>query len=445
MKIIENIKKSEFWASVIKLSAGKLIAQGITLAAALVLSRIYTDSDYGTYGVITSTASIIISVISLAMGSAIMVADTDEDSKRVFTVAYYSQLLLLMLALLGMVALMPVKRFFETNIPYLAALGLMGLHIALNTLSTMTGVYINRMKLNNVLFWNSLISAGCTVFISIPLGLLGFGFVGLLLASIMAEALCTIQMLRAATPFKRIRSFAEVKKTFSDCKKFILFQYPSNMMGTFSNNLPDQTLYNRFGDAALGSYTMCNRVFNMPLQLVVAPIQTVYFRTAAQMRDQKEELADFTYGFLKKLMLIAALPIIACMAFGEYIFGFVLGWQWTEAGIIAAIMCPYFLFWFCYNCITYLRVAIGYQKINLYTTLFQLISVLAALAISAAVGGGTIVTICIFSGVNALISLANIVVSFACMKRNYWKYLAFSVFYLIICGGVSCAIRYMIY
>ena len=444
MKLFDKLRKNEFWGSVVKLSAGKLIGQCITIAATLILSRIYTDADYGTYGVITSLAAIITSAVGLALSSAIMVADTDEDSKRVFTVAFTAQTLLLLVVLLGMIALMPVKRFFDTSIPYVAAVGLMGLHIVLSNLTGMLGIYINKLKMNNVLFWNSLISSGCTVFISIPFGLFGFGFVGLLLAAIASEILCAVHMMRVAFPFIRIRSFGEVKKTFADCKRFILFQYPSNMMGTFSNNLPDQALYNSYGDAALGSYAMCKRIFNMPLHLIVAPIQTVYFRTAAQMKDRIKELADFTYDFLKKLALIAAIPMILCMAFGEYIFGFVLGWQWMEAGLIAAIMCPYFFLWFSYNCITYLRVTIGYQHVNLYTTIFQILSILVALVVSMAVDGGQIVTIAIFSGVNAFVSLMHIIVSFACMKRNYWKYLVFSLVYLAVCGGIAILLRSII-
>ena len=101
MKILNKLKKSEFWSGVIKLSAGQLISQLITLVATLALSRIYTDSDYGTYGIITSTATIIISVISMALSSAVMVVETDDDSKRVFTVAYGVQLVLLGIVIVG--------------------------------------------------------------------------------------------------------------------------------------------------------------------------------------------------------------------------------------------------------------------------------------------------------------------------------------------------------
>lgn len=444
MILFEKLKNSEFWGSVAKLSAGQLIGQMITLGATLILSRIYTDADYGTFGIITSTAAIVMSVISLALGSAIMVAQTDEDSRRVFTVAYFTQMVLLALVMLGMIVLMPVKQFFSTSVPYIVAILLMGVHIALNILSTMTRVYINRLKLNNVLFWNSLINAGCTVCVSIPMGVLGFGFMGLLFATILAELLCAAQMMRASMPFVRIHSFREIRQTFVDCRRFVLYQYPSNMMGTVSNNMPNQALYNLFGDAALGSYAMCNKVFNLPLNLLIAPIQTIYFRTAAQMKDQKEQLAEFTFGFFQKMMWIAAIPMIVCMAFGEYIFGFVLGWQWKEAGLIAAIMCPYFFFWFCNSAITYLRVAIGHQKENLYMTIIQMLSALLAFGIAKALQQDMVVTIGIFAAINAVFNLADIFVSFVCMKKYYWRYLCVSVVFVAVCTTIAYGIRFAI-
>ena len=144
------------------------------------------------------------------------------------------------------------------------------------------------------------------------------------------------------------------------------------------------------------------------------------------------------------MMLIAAVPMIICMAFGEYIFGFVLGSQWQGAGLIAAIMCPYFLFWFCYNAITYLRVTIGHQKTNLYMTIVQLIFALLAVLIAKICTADIIVTIALFSGINGLFSLANIVVSFACMRKYYFKYCIMSILYIAICIAVALVLRLVV-
>lgn len=441
---LAKLRNNEFWVSVFKLSSGQIIGQGITLLATLVLSRIYTDSDYGAFGIITSTAAIIIGFISLALGSAIMVAKTDEESRRVFVVAFTVQMLLLIIVTAVILIISPFTKFFETTVNYGISVVLMAIYICVNILYTMMRIYINRLKMNDVLFWNSLITAGCTVFISIPFGLLKFGFIGLIISAIMASLLSSLHMIRNANPFDRIPRQNDFKLTFQDCRKFIFFQYPSNVMGTVSGQIPNQTLYSRFGDAALGTYGMCNRVFQMPMNLIIAPVQTVYFRTATQMAEEKEKLSDFSLEFIKKFMFIAVIPVIIVMSFGEYIFSFALGSQWSESGLIAAYMCLSFFFYFCNSCLAYLRVSIGKQSINLAMTIVQLASSLLAVFLSNVLNKNLINTIIIFSIINAIFNILDVFISFLCLKKNAIRYLLYSLAFSAICVFVSLYVRRLI-
>jgi O-antigen/teichoic acid export membrane protein len=429
---IQKIKASEFWSSVAKLSAGQIIGQTITLLATLVLSRIYSSADYGSYGIIASTATIIISIIDLAIDSSIMVAKTDDDSRRIFTVSFLIQTTLLCVVCLGMIIISPYKMFFTTTFSYNLSVFLMALYIISNSLYSKMRIYVNRLKKNNILFWNSIINAGCTVLVSIPLGLLNFGFIGLLSTSILAGLLSFFQMLRADNPFKKINGWGEIKQTIIESKNYILYQYPSNVMGNTAANIPNQMLYNSFGDAMLGQYSMCNKIFSMPLKLIATPIQTVYFRTVAQSPNENEKISDFTFGFIKKMMYIAIFPIVLVMTFGENIFSFLLGNQWDEAGLIAAIMCPYFFFYFCYSCITYLRVAIGKQKVNLVTTIIQILSMIIALIFALKIDN-TMVVITIFAVVNTLLAIINIEINFVCLKKNAILFVVYSFVFLLIC------------
>ncbi|MEG0834775.1 MAG: oligosaccharide flippase family protein [Christensenellaceae bacterium] len=444
MRLLDKIRKNDFWVSVTKLTAGQLIGQFITLIATIFLSRIYESSDYGTYGIIISTSTIIMSIISLALGSAVMVAKTDLDSKRVFTVTYTFQIVFLLFIAASMLALAPIKRFFETSISYSLSVLLMVIYIAVNTLYTMMRVYINRLKLNNVLFLNSLITAMCTVLISIPLGLLGFGFVGLLLASICSSLFSVIHMLRTSSPFIKSLHWTDVKQTFLDCKEFILFQYPSNIMASFATQIPNLTLFATFGSSALGTYTMCNKVFQMPMNLIVSPIQTIYFRTAAQMSDKKAELADFSFGLVKKFMLIAILPMMIIMVFGEAIFSFVLGSQWAESGKIAAYICPYFFFYFCNNCLTYSKVAIGAQKYNLLHTILYFVGIAGTLIFMQSIMIGSFQMIILFSSVGMFFHILDLFLTFVCMHKNAGKFVACSLVFNLICYAGMFGFRYLL-
>lgn len=442
---IQKIKTSDFWNSVIKLSAGQIISQVIVLLATLILSRIYTNSDYGDFGIITSTAAIVISGVSLALGSAVMIAKDEEESQKVFCVAFYLQLFLTALVTVVIISISSYKQLFVTAINYNLSVILMFLYVVFNILSTMLKIYINRLKLNKILIWNSLITSFCTVLISIPFGLLKWGFSGLLIAAIMANVLSSIHMLRAANPIKlfpKIKDYIYVIKNF---RRFILFQYPSNLMGTTAAQLPNQTLSDIFGNNALGSYGMCNRIFQLPMNLLASPIQTIYFRTVATQHKNFEAISDFTYSLIKKFMFVTFFPIIIIMSLGEPIFSFVLGKQWSDSGLIASIMALYFLFFFCNSCITYLRVTIGKQIINLLMTIFQLILGVAAIFISKKYFNTVIGTITVFAVINTLFNIVDIFINFCCLRKNAFKFLIYSASYCAICVILTVIIRTFIY
>ncbi len=426
------------------MSLGQIIAQVITMTATLFLSRIYNSSDYGLFGVITSSAAIIMSLISLGIGSAIMVVNTDEDAFRLLRTVYVVQLILTFLGVAILYLLSPIYRIFDLSIPYWAGLLIMVIYIMANVMCSLMRVLVNRLKKTNVLFFNSLINAGCTVFISIPLGLLRFGFFGLTLASILASAISALQMMRVGNPFKQKVKFIDILWMFKTCRQYILYQYPSNLMGTVAANIPNQTLYQTFGASSLGTYSMCNRIFQLPMNLIIAPIQTVYFRTAAQMKNDTENLSDFTLGFIKKILIVAVVPALILMSFGEQVFSLVLGAQWGESGIIAGYMTLYYVFFFLNSCTTYLRVAIGKTKQNLIMTIAQILSIIVALILSIAFKTNLINTIQMFAITNTLYNIADVFVSFVCMKRNAIRFLVSALTFSFSVGAIAILFRTII-
>lgn len=436
MKILTKFLKSTFWRSVISLSAGQVIGQVITLLTTPVVSRLYTTEEYGEFGIITSTATIIIGIIGLGLGSMIMVAKDDEDAKRIFRVTYFLQFVLAFLLCGGMLALSPVKRFYETTISYEISILLMFAYISTNAFVLLLYMYINRLKLNKVLLLNPLINAGCTLIITIPFGLLKFGFIGLILASIVASLLASMHMLRFSSPFTTRIKYGDIRYVFQEGKKFIFFQYPANLMAIVAGQLPNQMLSSTFGNATLGSYAMCNKLFNFPMHLVARPIQTVYYRTATEKYRNNESIAPLTYSLVTKICYIAILPTILIVLFGKQLFTFVLGSKWSEAGTIAPILILQYVLNFCNNCITYCRVSIGKQKWNLYATIIHLVLIFTAMYVGYAVTG-TLLGVLMFFGIfNALWHIIDIEISFACLKQYYLRWPIFALLYssfIVIC------------
>jgi O-antigen/teichoic acid export membrane protein len=442
--LIDKLKKNDFWKSIITLSTGQIIAQSLNLFLIPIISRIYSKEAYGDFAIVTSTATIIIGFVGVGLNTAIMAADNEEEANKVFTVGFYIQALLTTILILGMLIISPYYRFFESYLEYTTALIVMFFYILLSVLATQLTVYVNRLKLDKILFYNSLRGALSNLLITLPLGLLGVDSLGMYIATIASLIYMNINILRHVKPFYlniKLNDFIFVAKKY---KEFIIFQYPANLVGIFTNQMPIQFLSANFSLTQLGDYSMCNRVFQLPMSFIATPIQTVYFRFASQKFKNGEDIADFTYSIVSKILYIAFLPVIIIMVFGKPIFEFVLGTNWGVAGEISSILILQFLFSFCTSCIVYCRVTIGKQRVNLYISIIQFIMTIVSLIIGIFVFKSFIGTIISFAIINTIFGILNITVNFLCLKKYYYKFSIFSILYCLLCISVSFVLKQLL-
>lgn len=443
-KLWGMLLNNPFWKSVAALSSGQIIAQAINLITMPIISRIYSKGSYGDFGIVVSTATIFIGFIGLGLSSAIMLAKDDKDSKKIFAVCYGIQFILATLIAAVMMIMEPYHKLFDTQVPYKVAVLIMYLYILFYVMSSMMHIYINRMKMNKVLFINPLISALAAIFITIPLGMLGFDAFGLYVANLLSMLLADIHMIRSANPFYGIPKLKDFIYVIKEYKRFIIYQYPANLMGIFTGQMPNQFMSGNFGNNALGDYAMCNKLFGLPMHLIATPIQTIYFRTASQKAQEGENIADFTFSLITKLMLIAFIPIVILMGFGEELFKFVFGPQWGIAGTMAAILALQYVFSFCQNCVVYCRVCINKQNINLLISIIQLIVIIGSLLVGVLVFKSSIGLVTCFAVANLLYSAFNMTVNFYCMKKHTLKFIIFSVVYCIAALLLTALIKVII-
>ncbi|MCS2325809.1 oligosaccharide flippase family protein [Bacteroides fragilis] len=91
MKVIIRIKRkidsSPFLKSVVVLFSGNVFANLISFLSIPILSRIYSDTAFGDYAIVISTATIVNGISTLGLTSAIMIPVEENKSQISF---YYS-------------------------------------------------------------------------------------------------------------------------------------------------------------------------------------------------------------------------------------------------------------------------------------------------------------------------------------------------------------------
>lgn len=436
MKIVDELivrfNKNAFWRSVTTLVSGTVLAQFIGLLTTPVVSRLYNTKAYGEYGIIISTATIIISIVTLGLSSAVMIPTNDDECDDVFMVTFVTSLLLSTFILMIGIGIILAFKFFDSRMYNISFCLLVYIYVVINNLKGLLTVYINRKKLNRVLFYNSLIGAFVTLLITIPLGLLKFGSTGLVIAGIIATVVSIIQMICHVNPFKRLPSMFVFKSVFKKYKDYVLFQYPSNFIGNFAIQLPTQMLSASFGNANLGAYSMCEKLLGIPSRLIGVPINNIYFRTASEYYKEGKNLANFTFSLITKIMLAAFLPIVVIIFWGEPIFAWVLGDGWANAGKLASILILQYVLMFCQNCTAYCRVAIGKQKVNLVVSFLRLLVVGLSIIIGKYIFEGLLNTIICFTVGSSIYLIIDMAINFYCMQKYWVKYTVFAIGYVAL-------------
>ncbi|MBS4025865.1 MAG: oligosaccharide flippase family protein [Clostridia bacterium] len=431
-RLVSQLKANIFWKSVAVLVSGTALAQLIGIFTTPVISRLYDPRAFGEYAILVSTAAIILSIVTLGLNSAVMVPISDDESDEVLMVAFFTMLFLSTAILMVMLVTSPFIHFFDPGINYILACILVYGFIVINSLRGLLNIYVNRKRLNRVLFYNALIGALATLLITIPLGVLELGSFGLIIAAIIGGVVSIIQMICHNNPFKRLPNLSTFKNVYRRYKDFILYQYPSNFIENFAIQLPTQTFSITFGNANLGSYSMNEKILGIPIRLIGTPINTIYFRTASEYYKQGKNLAEFTFSLITKIMLVAFLPIVVTVFWGEQIFSWVLGTNWSEAGKLAGFLIVQYVFMFCANCTSYCRVAIGKQKTNLVVSILRLAIIGTSIFAGIYLFGDLFNTIIFFTIASTLYLIIDMAINFYCMGKYWVRYTVFAVVYFSV-------------
>lgn len=378
-KLFLRFSTSSFVKSVMTLSAGVVVSQSISLFTTPIISRIYTPEIIGDISIITSYSSIIGDIISLGLLTSIMIPKDDDEAKGLCRLLTLLILTLSTIILAGVLLISNWWKLFDVSISYSLACLILWLHVTLVNISAVCYAYINRQRLYKVLFWNPTIGTVTNAIISIGLGLLHLGLWGYASGLLVSSFVVLIHMLRKVNPFKgQIRAEYSPLKLLRKHKDFPLYQYPANLISTFSNQMPVQLISRFFGSIVLGSYSMCMSILGIPSKFLSAPVNRVYFQEATSRYNNGNDIGDFSFKILISNIKLAIIPIAILIIFGKPLFEIVLGDKWSQAGSFTAILGVYQLVLFCSSCLSGRYVIIGKQKINLYVSIIRIILTILA-------------------------------------------------------------------
>ena len=121
--------------------------------------------------------------------------------------------------------------------------------------------------------------------------------------------------------------------------RFPIYATPSQIIGAFSSQMPVFFLSVIYGSQVTGYYGLAFSIINLPMMLIGESFGNVFYSEAASLKNVNvEKIKDLSQKFLKKLFIFGLIPFVILLLFGPFLFSFVFGDQWYEAGQISRVL-----------------------------------------------------------------------------------------------------------
>ena len=191
------LQGNTFLQNVLTLMSGTALAQVIALATLPVLTRFYTDADWGLVGAFSSVVAIIVAIATLKYDMAIMLPERDDAAKSLARLARWVSFVLCMVATVVIILISPwIAELI--NAPMIAPwLTLAGVSAFTLTEISILGYWLNRKRQYKAIATNRVLQSGTTAASQLALGFvkpLGFG--GLILGTLLGQVVSVFALHR---------------------------------------------------------------------------------------------------------------------------------------------------------------------------------------------------------------------------------------------------------
>ena len=384
-RIKKHIKPSESTKNILTLMSGTVLAQAIPIAITPLLSRIYTEEDFGLLAIYISIATVVSVIATGRYEMAILLPKQDEDA---INVAALSMVIVSFFTLISFL----IVFFFNTWITEMLKtpeisfwLYFVPISIFFLGLFNVLSYFNNRLKTYKDIAQATVYKAVVQSFVQLSVGYLKVGATGLISGNILSNFVANLRLLKNVLSHKRLihsislAGMKDMAKRYRNFPKFSTWAILANSLSVHLINLIITPLYNA---ATLGFYYMVQRILGLPIALVSNSVSQVFLQEASK---EKRDTGKSTKSFLKTLkkMLLVGIPSFTILYFIiEFVFVFFLGENWAIAGTYAQILVPFFFVKFVSSPMGIMMIVFEKQKMELFVNILLITGSVATILLT---------------------------------------------------------------
>lgn len=345
LSLRQAFQGQSFGRQVLTLMMGTGLAQALPIAAAPILSRLFSPADFGLFGLYMAVASVLAIVASGRYELAIVMTPDDDDALALVLLAGG-------LTLASSLFLLLVAHFFGEPIAQLLGnpairpwLYVVPLAVATTGLYQALNYWLNRQERYKTMAGNRVVRSTSTVGASIGIGAASALPGGLILGYLAGQVVGVANFLRTTYPDLTagwdtgVKRLAAVARRY---RRFPAYSVPADSINSLSGQLPVFILSVFFAPAVVGALYFSHRVLAAPISIVATAFGDVFKKRASDAYNEKGTCTAIWRQTFKHLVILALPPFLIVGLVAPPVFAFVFGEEWREAGVYAQLLTPFY-------------------------------------------------------------------------------------------------------
>jgi O-antigen/teichoic acid export membrane protein len=338
-----DISRSPFARSVGSLMALTAIGQGLYVAAAPILGRLYSPEAFGLYGLfylfITTTAMFICLNYDVAVPAAVEESDAEDLAEAAVKIS--------LLACAVIAALLTGAVAFDFmgfgDLPLWCGPVAFAVLLLQALIQIWQAWYVRRQTAVTIgqagITLNAVRSGS-----QVGLGALGGAWWGLAAGEVVGRVASLIHTVGVRGAWRPRRGFLTSPLPWAALRRYR--QFPLVLLSSTAIEAvvlfaQIATLSSLFGPSGMGQYFMMRRTLDLPIAFAFRSLSDIFYgRLAAHCREAPDRVKPFYVRSVLALAAIGFVGALPLMIWGEPMFELVLGSAWGEAGLLAAVMAP---------------------------------------------------------------------------------------------------------
>lgn len=337
---VHHFARRPFIRDVFTVASGTAVAQGVAMAFAPFITRLYGPEAFGLQALFMSVVSLLSIISALGYPTAIVLPKSDADALGIaklsivigFIVAMSITIIIVfagsdLLRLLNAESISP----FMFLIPLALITSVFG-NVLAHWLIRKKAYRLNaKFAVFSALLLNTA-KTGIGFFTPSALVLIATNVAGAMVGTLLTFIGWKRLVKKRVDLYKATMPLATLRQIASQYRDFPLLRTPQNLINAFSQSLPMLLLAAYFGASASGQYALAIAVLALPSNLIGGSVMAVFYPRITEAIRNGENARSLIVRATLGMAAVGVVPYMLVAVAGPSIFSLVFGPEWRTAG-----------------------------------------------------------------------------------------------------------------